>query len=248
MTIRQKLLIFGAASFLPLLLTTSMSFFALSEVDPEKSAMMATASALANQIRADMMHDALRADVHAASLATSSSDWSALDSDLETHVATIEKMFDKNLQLPLADDIHASMLALKPQLVQYGNLAKELATLAKSNRQAYLKKLPEFQTLFAQLEDGMGKLDDAMDAAALNTQKATVSNISSSKLTMIITASLASFILIGGGIWISSSISKPLATTVSHLKTIAQGNFSQDLPPAFLLRSDEIGDQARAMQ
>ena len=248
MTIRQKLLLLGAASFLPLILTTSMSFFALHQVDPEKSAMMATASSLANQIRADMMHDALRADVQSAALAATPRDWSALQEDLDTHVATIATMFDKNLQLPLPEEIHSSMLRLQPQLVQYGNLAKEIVSLAKTNRQAYLKKLPEFQTLFAQLEDGMGQLDDAMDAAALNTQRAAVANIHSSKITMVTTTALASLILVGVGIWISSSISNPLAITVAHLKTISQGDFSQNLPPDFLLRKDEMGDQARAMQ
>jgi methyl-accepting chemotaxis protein len=225
-----------------------MSFYALNQVDPEKSAMMATASALANQIRADMMHDALRSDVQSAALATTPRDWSALEADLETHVTTIDTMFDKNLQLPLPEDIHSSMLRLKPQLVQYGNLAKELVRLAKTNRPAYLKKLPEFQSLFAQLEEGMGQLDDAMDAAATNTQKLAVANIHSSKTNMLATATLASVLLIGVGIWISSSISNPLAITVAHLKTLSQGNFSHNLPPAFLLRQDEMGDQARAMQ
>ncbi|MEO8658918.1 MAG: methyl-accepting chemotaxis protein [Bryobacteraceae bacterium] len=47
---------------------------------------------------------------------------------------------------------------------------------------------------------------------------------------------------------ITKSISKPMAAVVDHLKLIAGGNVSKDMPTEYLNRSDEIGALAQAMQ
>jgi methyl-accepting chemotaxis protein len=55
-------------------------------------------------------------------------------------------------------------------------------------------------------------------------------------------------IAIFGGVVLTRAIATPLAKTVAHLEQIAQGDLSKDAPPEFLVREDEIGTLACAMQ
>lgn len=242
MTIQKKLLLLTGVGMAPCLLTLAVSFVTLKRVDPQNSPVAAYAAALANQMRADMMHDAIRADVQSAMMAEAKGQDEA---NVRKHTQTILTMFQRNLQLPLAPGTHATMLGLRSELEAYSALATQIVQLAHSDREMAVSKMPEFQKQFDALEDGMGKLDDELDAAAAGTHTAAVGAVDSGKTLMLATGVVGLMVLLAVGMLVSKSINgtlqrgiQSLAKTAAHVdnaireigvasQTVAQGASEQ---------------------
>ena len=222
MTIQKKLLLISAGGILPLAITTIMSFLAFQQVDPEKSTLIAVTNALNDQMRADMMHDALRADVQAAMIAAASSDFDTVTSDVRKHNQTIQEMFSRTLTRAVPDKIHSTMASIKPQLETYGAMAAEIAGLARNNKDAATSRMPAFQAKFAELEDAMGKLDDNLEAAASDSQKSAVSGLKSSKAMMLIAGLLSAILLMAAGFWVSRTTNRELHKGIGTLSEAAR--------------------------
>ncbi len=77
-------------------------------------------------------------------------------------------------------------------------------------------------------------------------EKEVMAPVSSLKMTLSITT-LALILLGLGGSWVMGvQMSAPIVAATAHARTMAQGDFSADVPPAFLNRKDEIGQLAGA--
>ena len=142
MTIRKKLMLISIGGIVPLAITTILSFLTLQQVDPEKSSLVAYSSAMANQMRADMMHDALRADLLGAMMAAPGSDLAEPKNNRQKHVVTIREMFKRNQDLPLSSSTHSVMKELLVKLEEYGSLVGEIVQLSATNRQEAEKRMP----------------------------------------------------------------------------------------------------------
>jgi len=66
MTIRQELTLLCTVALLPLLAVSGIGIWGLNQADPRKSDVAQMSAALRHHQMADMMHDAIRADVLAA--------------------------------------------------------------------------------------------------------------------------------------------------------------------------------------
>ena len=66
MTIRQELTLLCTVALLPLLAVSGIGIWGLNQADPRKSEVAQMSAALRHHQMADMMHDAIRADVLAA--------------------------------------------------------------------------------------------------------------------------------------------------------------------------------------
>jgi methyl-accepting chemotaxis protein len=85
---------------------------------------------------------------------------------------------------------------------------------------------------------------------ALAAENASKRRQTSSTVWMVLIAGglLAAAGAIFSGFVLTGSIARPLSAAVSHLDRIAQGDLSNDAPPEFQARGDEIGTLGRAMQ
>jgi methyl-accepting chemotaxis protein len=82
----------------------------------------------------------------------------------------------------------------------------------------------------------------ALQTASSNSKIASVSSV-----IVVSGLSIAFLISLILGWMLSISISKPLGLAVAHLREMAGGDLRSDLPASFTIRSDEIGDLAKAL-
>lgn len=104
-------------------------------------------SAVRNHMGADMMHDALRADVLSAIQAGSWGDAQSKETakaDLEEHVASFRGFIDANGALDLPDEIKAALADVNAPLAAYVAMASEMVDQAVGDPQAALQRMPQF--------------------------------------------------------------------------------------------------------
>ncbi len=200
---------------------TAFSFWALQMADPGKSDVAQLSAALHEQLIADMMHDALRADVQAA-LQADPKDMSGIANDYREHSGKIHEAFTKNLELNLAPAVMSSIRTESAKLEDYSRNAGELVQLADGNRSAVTAKLPEFQRQFKAIEESMDKLDDLMESSLAEAQANTVARLSTSKAGILITGVLSLIALLFAGIWISKSINRGLSAGITAMANAAE--------------------------
>ena len=210
LSVKHRLVLLSAAAVVPLLLLSALFFWALEQADPQKSAVAVTGLALRHQMAADMMHDALRADVFAALLATTPEARQAIDKDLAEHTAILNRSFAANRQLALRPELRSSIESIKPSLDSYNQSAADLVAAAARDLSSAQTKLPAFLSKFDELEGSMGELDDLMEQTLVQAQEQAVVNISRSKLLAHITCALSLLVLAGATFWIVRSVNSTL--------------------------------------
>lgn len=204
---------------------------------------------LRNHMQADMMHDALRADVLAAIMSSNPSagvSKDAVKADLAEHRASFIEMVESNRKL--ADDpaTQKVLAELDVPLATYIDGATKLVELATADPAAALAALPPFLEQFSALE---GAMEDAGDQIALVSQAAversgnmqtTVSTVLGGLLVVACAFSLSLYLLT------RRSVTRPILALSSDMKRLAEGQ--TDIDCAGKGRSDEIGSMASAVE
>nr|WP_178131305.1 methyl-accepting chemotaxis protein [Pseudomonas sp. C1C7] len=205
-------------------------------------------SALRNHLEADMMHDALRADVLSAMLVgldKSTSSKADVRGSLEEHAAHFRQMLGDNLKLPVNDTLKTALNQIKPSLDTYIGAAERIVGLALENPDAAQKELSAFNATFSQLEDQMAALSELIETNTQHTSQGTAQAISNANLTVgaVLIASLLLLLLLGRSAIVS--IMGPLQTASRIADSIAHGNLSE--PITETRRNDEAGQLIRSL-
>ncbi|MFT3687054.1 MAG: methyl-accepting chemotaxis protein [Phycisphaerales bacterium] len=123
----------------------------------------ATAVALRNQMQADMMHDALRADVFAAMLATTVEERNDVQKDLKEHTDSFKAAIAEVQALPLSSAVEQTCTELKEPMDKYLSAAAAMVTKAGADRAGAEADMPAFKSAFSQLEERMEKFGDTIE-------------------------------------------------------------------------------------
>ena len=99
-----------------------------------------------------MMHDALRADVLAALVASSPEEKSNAAADLKEHVQRFRAVLEENNKLTLNEKMHGALKDVQPVLEEYIRSAETLVQLAQKDSAAAKEKLSHFYAAFSSLE------------------------------------------------------------------------------------------------
>jgi methyl-accepting chemotaxis protein/methyl-accepting chemotaxis protein-1 (serine sensor receptor) len=221
-SVKQKLLLLSAAGMLPLILLSALLFWSLERADPKKSVVAIAGVALRNQMAADMMHDALRADVFGALLATTPEARETVDKDLTEHTAILHRALSENRKLDLPASMSQAIERIRPELEAYTRLTAEMVSAAASNRESAQAKLPAYLAKFDELEDSMGALDDQMEQTLVQAQAAAVEDIGQSKILAHTTCAVSLLAMIGVTLWIVRSVNGALTGGIVALSQAAQ--------------------------
>ena len=203
---------------------------------------------LRNHMQADMMHDALRADVFAALLSADPKNGVALDdvrAALSEHRATFEKAIAENTALATDPAIKAALESVDAPLKTYVDAAGEVVDAAGRDPAQAQRMMPEFLTQFSTLETAMGDAADKIEAAALKNHDAAEATAVEGRLIMIGAVVLSLLISIGlilGGV---RGLVAPIRRLTGGLRAMAEGKTEVHLGEA--RRKDEIGDIACAV-
>jgi methyl-accepting chemotaxis protein len=245
---RKFLLIAGAAAAMTVAVSAVGWWGALRLQEGTARSVM-IASALRHQVEADMMHDALRADVLAAIVATEADkaeNEQQIRGDLAKHIENFREQIAANRALPLPDDVRKALSDVEAPLAAYMEGADATVRRAFADRRAALAELPKFYAAFGRLETTMEAVSDKIEAAAERIQEegdATAALVQRGFGAILLLALLG---CVGLYVWGRRGIVSPVVAITRTMTRLAGSE--RDVPVPSLARTDEIGQMAAAVQ
>ncbi|MFI5895455.1 methyl-accepting chemotaxis protein [Actinoplanes sp. NPDC051513] len=216
-----------------------------SSVQADASRDMARVSdGMSNQWNADMMHDALRADVMSAMYATTDAQREKYGvAEVTDHAGTILEMYDAAAAEAPAS-LEAEYSAVRPRLVAYADAAKSLVTTATTDHGNAESQLGDYLTIYSELEEKLGALDDHMLAAVQAASERGVSSARKSNWIIGLAGLAGALITLLAGLRTLRAIRRPLREMLTGLRAAADCDLTVRVP---MIRRDELGEMARAL-
>jgi methyl-accepting chemotaxis protein len=224
------LLLLIGTSLLAALIVSLVSYVGNTQMAEAVKESEVSMAALRNHLEADMMHDALRADVMSAmlvGLGKSASSKGDVSSSIEEHAKHFRDVLGDNFKLPVNDTIRAGLNKVKPSLDTYIGAAERIVGLALENPEAAQKDLGSFNAAFSQLEEQMASLSSLIESDTQQTSQGTQQAIQGANLTLGLVLTVTLVLLLIQGRWVISSIMVPLQIATRIANSIAMGNLSE---------------------
>ena len=212
--VRQKLWAFAIFGIVATLVVGSVGYVGGARQTTALGELNMKLGALRNHLEADMMHDALRADVLAALRAAANNDAEAraeVTADLADHIEKFTTNIERNGKLSLPAAVKAAIAAVEPALVAYEAAARDITAAAFSDLAKAEAQMPKFLESFGVLEDEMAKLSDLVEQDAKSAEQdaqALSANVAKWMTLVIVAAALTA---IAVAMVLVRSITDPLA-------------------------------------
>ena len=232
MTIKLRLVLLIATGLLTALIMSLAGYLGNTRMADAVQDNDVSMTVLRNHMEADMMHDALRADVLSAmlvGLGKSTSTAAEVNSSIKEHAEHFREVLADNLKLPLDASIKASLEKIKPSLDTYISAGERIVALALENPEAARGELQTFNSAFSQLEEQMAALSELIENNTQLTSTGTRQTISNANWTLIIVLGASLLLLLAQGRWVTLSIMGPLRTASRIAQSIAHGNLSEPI-------------------
>ena len=181
-------------------------------------------SGLRNQIEADMMHDALRADVISRILAgKSNNDIAAKDAaeSLEEHAKLFREHVATNAAMKFGNKVTESISRIAKPLEDYIAAAERVVSLASKDLLGAEAQLPAFQDAFTKLEGEMSKLSDAIEEESKVKASENESLVASFKSILLTSLAVAATLLVFLTLFLARIIPRPFRKIVHELSNTA---------------------------
>ncbi|MEU4244645.1 methyl-accepting chemotaxis protein [Actinoplanes sp. NPDC026619] len=230
MTIVGRLLVMGAAGLVSVGLVVGFAISS-SHVQADANRDIARVSdGMSHQWNADMMHDALRADVMAAMYARS-----AVDNEVADHGQTMIDNYDAAAAEAPAD-LQDDYAKVRPRVVTYADTAASVVN-SRTGLAGYL-------TIYAELEEDLGALDDSMLTAVQAASDQGVAAASKSDWVIAMAGLAGALITALAGWRTLRAIRRPLREMLTGLRAVAGCDLTVRVP---VLHRDELGEMAGAL-
>jgi methyl-accepting chemotaxis protein len=227
MTIQLRLLLLTATGLLAALLMGLVSYLNNARTAQVINANQTILSALRNHLDADMMHDALRADVLSAllvGLGKSPSSPDEVRSSTQEHAERFRQTLTDNQRLDTNQAIKAALERVQPSLNSYIAAAEQIVRQSLQDPAAGQQQLPSFNRAFEQLEGDMHALSELIEQSAEQSTEQTHSAISAANISISLVLLASIVLLVGQGIWVVNSIMGPIRFASRIAAATAQGN------------------------
>ena len=247
MTLRAKLIVATLGSVATIAILVFAINYGSGTLAGKLRQTQLAAIALRNHTNADMMHDAIRADVFAAFLFSLSARQrrDEIMVDVHRHGVDLKKYIADNDTLDLTPDIKETLKRLHQPLDAYISSAEGLVSRAFEGEPDSKIQLNEFEQDFSNLEVLMRTAGDEIEALA-NRQGESASTFAT-QAQWLSEAGLVLSLVIGSLlIWVTQfNVLSPLSSLTDALRRLANGEHQAALPT---LRRDEIGQMARTIE
>jgi methyl-accepting chemotaxis protein len=204
---------------------------------------------LRNHMQADMMHDALRADVLAALHASNPAagiKFEQVKADLAEHVSSFRNVIDENKAL-VNDPITQKALAdVEPPLLTYIDSATNIVVAAEKTHADAMNALPDFMAQFSTLESAMEHAGDQIETVTASISDRSTQTENTINYTLKAILGLTLILSIALFAFFRRSVTTPILQLSSGMVNIADGD--TDVICAGLGRKDEIGTMAAAVE
>jgi methyl-accepting chemotaxis protein len=248
-TINHKVMGAGAAVMVLCTASAGAGLWSTARLDGALQGANVSAAVLRNHMEADMMHDALRADVLSSQMAGDAGSGVAIDDvrkDLSAHVATFRKAITTNDALATDPASRAALAELKAPLDVYITSAGQMVDLAATDRAQAVAAMPGFMKQFTTLEGAMSDASDRIEAAS-TAAAARAKSVALFSEILMTAAVVAGMIFAGILIVISrAAIVRPVLNLASDMRRLAAGQ--NDITVSGAGRADEIGEMAKSVE
>ncbi len=229
-SIRRQLLAANLTGLFFVLLVGAVGYVAASRLVSQNERLAVSGSALRLQMQADMMHDALRADVLAALLAGSQGQQDQqgpVNTELREHTETFEKSIAELAALPLPEAAGKAVQAVRPALASYAQTATRITGLAFKDIAAAQAERGRFDEAFKHLEDEMEALSEVIEGVADAEVKAGAATANLARGLLIASALGAGVVLYLLCNWIGGRVARPVQKAAAVASVVASGDLSQ---------------------
>ncbi|MEG3178002.1 methyl-accepting chemotaxis protein [Sphingomonas sp. RB3P16] len=203
---------------------------------------------LSNHQLADMMHDAVRADVLAILESNDPSSGlkrSEISADFDEHLKALRKGIAADGAFDGSADVKAVTAQLPAPMQSYTDAAERIFAESGSDPTAARRNLPSFFVQFRALETSMAKASDAIITHAQRTsdRAETVGTTAIILLVIVLALGIAgtfAFVRLA-----TRRVVRPIETLAATMRAMGGGNL--DVAVEGAERGDELGDMAKAM-
>jgi methyl-accepting chemotaxis protein len=248
-SIQHKIIVASLAIFGLTAGATGVGIWSASILSANSAEVARSSQVLRNHMQADMMHDALRADVLASLLASNPAagiDVAAVKADLVEHESSFREMIDANKGLATDDKTKAILAGVEAPLIVYIESATKLVDLADKDPSAALKALPEFMQQFSTLETAMEQTGDQITAASDDISKHSSEIKASVDIALKALLGLAALFALGLYFLTRKTVTKPVLSLSNDMQRLAGGDTA--IACTGIGRTDEIGTMASAVE
>ncbi len=211
--------------------------------------VVVTTGALRSHLEADMMHDALRADVLAAlrrGAQTAPADKEAIQADLAEHVELFQASIAANDARELGSDVTAALAEVAPRLATYVAGAQSIVAAAFADPVAADREFADFGAAFVELENAMSAVSDRIEGAVEGAKASAEATGRLAELTLLVSGLVTLGLVVAGAFAMIRGIVRPLDGMTTVMTTLATGDTNVEIPARD--RQDEIGRMAGAVQ
>jgi methyl-accepting chemotaxis protein len=232
LSIKLRLLASNLTAIAFVVLVGGFGYLAVTRLDAAMDRITSNGAAMKDQMSADQVHDALRADVLAALLAGAdgnAEERATAKRDTAEHIALFRKLmaaFDKDITDPA---VRAAVNKVRPDVDAYLQSAEQTVALALSDVAAARQAHPAFMQRFRTLEKSMGELSELIEAGSTATRDAGDATVREAERNIAIAAVLAASVLLVAGTLLSRSIRGPLDEAIGLAGRIAEGRLDADI-------------------
>jgi methyl-accepting chemotaxis protein len=243
-TIVARLVAMAAAGLLSVALVVGFAFYSSSVQAAASRDMAIVSDGMSDQWNADMMHDALRADVMSAMYATTDAQRTKYGVDeVADHAKTVLEMFDAAASEAPAS-LQAEYAAVRPRLVVYADTADSLVTTAATDHDKAEAELAGYLSVYSELEEKLGKLDGDMLSAVKEASDRGVASARRSNWIIGLAGLAGALITVLVGLQTLRAIRRPLREMLTGLRAAAACDLTVRVP---MIRRDELGEMASAL-
>ncbi|MDL2402625.1 methyl-accepting chemotaxis protein [Rhizobium mayense] len=248
-SIQHKIIIASVAIFALAGGATGVGMWSASILSGNNAEVARSAQVLRNHMQADMMHDALRADVLAALLASNPAAGVAADAvktDLAEHEASFREMIAANKALATDATMQRVLAGVEPPLLAYIESATKMVDLAGKDPSAAMRSLPDFMKQFSALETAMEQAGDQINAVSEEVAKRSSDTQSLVDTLLKVILGLTALFSVSLYLLTRITVTKPMLALSNSMEKLAGGD--TNITSAVAARADEIGTMASAVE
>ena len=248
-TINHKVMGAGAAVMVLCTASAGAGLWSTARLDGALREANTSAGVLRNHMEADMMHDALRADVLSSQLADDSGSGihsADVRKDLDEHTKLFRQAIAANDALATDPASRAALAEVKAPLDTYIVSAGRMVDMAAADRAQAVAAMPGFMKQFTALEGAMSGASDKIEAAS-NAATARAQKVALFSRTLMTIAVLAGIVFATILIMMSrAAIVRPVLQLAGDMRRLASGQ--NDITVSGAGRADEIGEMAKSVE
>jgi methyl-accepting chemotaxis protein len=219
---------------------------ALHDTGEAAGELLASAEATEDVLLADMMHDAVRADVLQALLSRGRGElYGTAVADLAEHSETLRSILAEARAEDLSPQVVASVDAVTPAVEQYLTSADAIVTTAGTDPTAAEAAYPDFAAAFSVLEEELPTMGATVAAFAGAAAERSDEERGSAITQSVVIAVAGVLVLALLGWVVTRSVVRPLRRVGAVLAGLADGDLRGS---ADITSKDEVGQMAASLE